>query len=49
MIIVAIALVSLALLILFFAVTTAGGRAPDRTNGEAARRRIGNGEPQDGR
>jgi len=49
MIIVAIVLVSLALLILFFAVTIAGGKAHDRANAEAARRRIDNSEPQDGR
>lgn len=44
----AIIFISIAMLVLFFAVTIAGGKAHDRANAEAARRRD-NGEPQDGR
>ncbi|WP_303761868.1 hypothetical protein ACLIMP_25315 (plasmid) [Novosphingobium aerophilum] len=38
MIIAAIVIISLILMVLFFAVTVAGGRAHDRQNREAARR-----------
>lgn len=48
MMIAAIVFISIALLVLFFAVTIAGGRAHDRANAEAARR-VDNSDPQDGK